>query len=147
MIEGRRIETVDCFKYLGSIFCREGGTEEDISERITKFGRCVSLFSPLLRDTAVQLRVKRIIYERILVPVITYGAECWTTTVKTRSTVQAAEMRPMRAMLGKIRRDRMRNEHVRGRVGVTPLCSKIAKLQLCWLGHLKRMDGEGDCEE
>ena len=130
MIEGWRIETVDSFKYLGSVFCREGGTEGDINERITKFGRCTNLFSPLLRDTAIPLGVKRTIYERILVPIIMYGAECWTMTVKTRSRVQAAEMRPLRVMLGKSRRDRMRNEHVRGRVGVSPLCSKIEKLQL-----------------
>src|SRR5215469_6242870 len=59
MIEGRRIETVESFKYLVSVFCREGGTEGDINERITKFGRCTNLFSPLLRDTAIQLGVKR----------------------------------------------------------------------------------------
>src|SRR5215469_8943931 len=69
-----------------------------------------------------------------------YGAECWTTTTASRSRIQAAEMRPLRAMIGKSRRDRVRNEYVRNRIGVSPMIKIIERSQLRWLRHLERME-------
>src|ERR1044072_1267856 len=84
--------------------------------------------------------VKRVIFESILTPILTYGAECWTTTTVTRSRIQAAEMKPLRTMIGKSKRDRIRNEHIRERIGVSSIRNKIEKAQLRWLGHLERME-------
>jgi hypothetical protein len=142
LIEGERIEEVDSFKYLGSVFHRKGRVDFDVAERISKFGRSVEMFYPFLREENVPLNVKKIIFESILTPLLMYGAECWTTTTKTRSRIQAAEMRPLRTMIGKSRRDRVRNERVRERIGVCPVQKKIEKSQLRWLGHLERMDDQ-----
>ena len=139
-IEGERVKTVESFKYLGSVFERDGGMEGDVRVRMARFGGGVRACGPLLRDENVPLKVKKIIYETVLVPVMTYGAECWTTTTASRSRIQAAEMRPLRAMIGKSRRDRVRNEYVRNRIGVSPMIKIIERSQLRWLGHLERME-------
>ena len=74
---------------------------------------------------------------------MSYGSESWTMTMKDRSRIQASEMKTLRTIVHKTRRDRIRNENVRGMVGVAPLINKIEKGQLRWLGHLMRMDGNG----
>ena len=51
-------------------------------------------------------------------------------------------MRPLRAMVGKTRRDRMRNEDIRKSVGVCSVLNEIDAGQLRLLGHLERMDEE-----
>ena len=139
-VEGRYLKEVEKFEYLGSVFGGAGGVEKDIAERIGKYGRSVNCFYPLLKNQNVPLQAKRVIFESILTPILTYGAECWTTTTVTRSRIQAAEMKPLRTMIGKSRRDRIRNEHIRERIGVSSIRNKIEKTQLRWLGHLERME-------
>ena len=46
----------------------------------------------------------------------------------------------MRAMIGRSRRDRVRHEQIRERIGVCPVLNKINSSHLRWLGHLKRME-------
>ena len=53
---------------------------------------------------------------------------------------QACEMKFLRSMIGKTRRDRVRNEDVRKEVGVEKLNDKIEKNKLRWFGHVRRME-------
>ena len=86
------------------------------------------------------LKAKKIIFESVLTPTLMYGAEAWTLNKKERSKVQAAEMKTLRAIVKKTRRDRIRNEKIREEVGVSSMLRKIDAAQLRWLGHLERMD-------
>ena len=69
-----------------------------------------------------------------------YASETWATTTKERSRLQAAEMRVVRLIGKKTRRDKIRNDVIRGQVGIAKLQNKIDSAQLRWLGHLERMD-------
>ena len=52
-------------------------------------------------------------FNTVLTPTLTYGSESWVMKTADRSRIQAAEMRPLRAMVGKTRRDRVKNEDIR----------------------------------
>lgn len=41
-------------------------------------------------------------------------------------------------MCGKTRKDKIRNEHICGLVGPTPICDKIREDRLQWFGHVRR---------
>ena len=69
-----------------------------------------------------------------------YGAETWSTNKRDRSRIQAAEMRTLRTIVGKTRRDRIRNVKIREDIKVAPILNKIDAAQLRWLGHLERME-------
>ncbi|XP_022198639.1 uncharacterized protein LOC111055686 [Nilaparvata lugens] len=69
-----------------------------------------------------------------------YGAESWTTLDKHMSRVTAAEMRYLRRIVGKNRRDRIRNETVRQDLEVGPVSGILEERQLKWLGHASRAD-------
>ena len=68
-------------------------------------------------------------------------------TKAERGKVQAAEMRPLRVMIGKTRMDRIRNEEIRRRVGTRPVLEKVDLSKLRWLGHLERMDERRSAKE
>src|ERR1700755_2995869 len=68
-----------------------------------------------------------------------YGAETWSITRRQESRIQAMEMRILRAIIGKTRRDRIRNERVRQEVRVAPVMRRIEAARLRWWGHLERM--------
>ena len=50
-----------------------------------------------------------------------YGAEKWSTTKSQENRLEVNEMRMLRWMFGVTRKDKVRNEHVRASVEVTPV--------------------------
>ena len=141
-VEGSEIKNVEKYKYLGGLFGREGGSALEISSRIDQYGRTVRALYPIIRDRWMGGEVKRTIFESILTPILLYGAETWSMTSKEESRIQTAEMNVLRAISGKTRRDRVRNETIRERVGVKPILNKIDVSRLRWWGHVERMPEE-----
>ncbi|KAG2584257.1 hypothetical protein PVAP13_6KG286306 [Panicum virgatum] len=62
-----------------------------------------------------------------------YGAECWPTKRRHVQQLSVAEMRMLRWFCGHTRRDRVRNEIIRDRVGVAPIDEKLTQHRLRWL--------------
>ena len=79
-------------------------------------------------------------YKAYYVPVMKYAAEIWTMTQRDESRVQAAEMKFLRSMVQKTRRDRVRNEDIRKELGIQKLNDKLEQNRLRWFGHVKRMN-------
>src|SRR6266542_1300545 len=52
--------------------------------------------------------------------------------------LSVAEMRMLRWMCGHTRRDRVRNEDIRDRVGVVPIEEKLVQHRLRWFGYIQR---------
>ena len=140
-MRGTNIRNVETFKYLGCIFTDKGySNKAEITERITKYNRCASAVYPIITDRYIPVKAKVAIFEGLLTPIMTYGSESWTLTSKDRSRVQATEMRTLRTIAKRTRRDKIRNVTIRNQLGVASMMSKIEKGQLRWLGHLERMN-------
>ena len=71
-----------------------------------------------------------------------YGAECWPTKRRHVQQLSVAEMRMLRWFCGHTRRDRVRNEVIRDRVGVAPIEEKLTQHRLRWFGHVQRRPPE-----
>ena len=56
----------------------------------------------------------------------------------TYSTASVAEMRMLRWICGHTRRDRVRNDDIRERLGVAPIEEKLVQHRLRWFGHVQR---------
>ena len=76
----------------------------------------------------------------VLTPILTYGAKTWVMTTADRSRIHAAKMRSLRAILGRSRKNRIRNKDIRRMVGVCSVLNKIDEVHLRWLGILERME-------
>merc|ERR1711895_362877 len=118
MLNGERMEVVNSFKYLGSCFSSDGGVKEDVSMRVGGGMRAFGAMKRVWSGRSVNVRVKRELYERVVVSTIMYGSESWGLRVEERDKLDVAEMKCLRSMCGVTRMDRVRNEVVRERVGV-----------------------------
>jgi hypothetical protein len=59
-----------------------------------------------------------------------------------QSAIQACEMRFLRKIKGKTRRDRIRNKIICDIVGVQSIEEYVERSQLRWYGHVTRMDNK-----
>ena len=118
MLNGERMEVVNSFKYLGSCFSSDGGLKEDVSRRVGEGMKTFGAMKRMWSGRSVTVRVKRELYERIVLLTVMYGSESWGMKVKERDKLDVAEMKCRKNMCGVTRMDRVRNEVVRERLGV-----------------------------
>ena len=59
-----------------------------------------------------------------------YGTECWAVKKQHEAKMSVAEMRMLRWMCGKTRKDRIRNVNIRSMVGVAPIEDKMRENRL-----------------
>ena len=74
------MECVTEFKYLGSIVEAKGGIAQEVGERIAKASKAFgALWKPIFGDSNLSLRTKRNMYKAVVLGVLLYGSETWTT--------------------------------------------------------------------
>ena len=71
-----------------------------------------------------------------------YGAKCWPIKRRHVQQISVAEMRMLRWICGHTRRDRVRNDDIRDRLGVAPIEEKLVQHRLRWFGHVQRRPPE-----
>ena len=80
------------------------------------------------------------IHQTVVRPIMMYGLETVGTTKNLEAELDVAEMKMLRFSLGVTRKDRIKNEHVRGTVKVGQISRKVRESRLRWYGHVKRRE-------
>jgi hypothetical protein len=141
-LDGQVVHKKDTFRYLRSILQKDGDIDEDLSHRIKAGWLKWRQVSGVLCDPRVPLNLKRKFYRTAIRPAMLYGAECWPTKSRHVQQLSVAEMRMLRWICGNTRRDRVRNDDIRERLGVTPVEEKLVQHRLRWFGHIQRRPSE-----
>ena len=76
------------------------------------------------------------VYNTVFCPTLLYGSETWTLD----SRVQATQMKYLRRVAGKTKRDKIRNTTIRDQTKAEDIKTKIERNQLRWFGHVNRMN-------
>ena len=71
-----------------------------------------------------------------------HGLETVSITKKQVKEMEVAEMKMLRLAMGVTRKDKIRNEYIRGTVQVERLGMKMRERRLRWYGHVMRRDQE-----
>ncbi|PHT28989.1 hypothetical protein CQW23_31440 [Capsicum baccatum] len=96
------------------------------------------LASGVLCDKKVPPKLKGQFYRVVVRLAMLYGAEFWPVKNSHIQKMKVAEMRMLCWMCGLTRGDRVRNETIMEKVGVTPVECKMREVRLRWFGHVKR---------
>jgi len=129
-LECQVVPRKDTFQYLGSMLQRDGDIDEDVSHRIKAGWMKWRQASGILYDKRVPLKLKGKFYRMAIRPAMLYGAECWPTQKRHVQQISVAEMRMLHWICGHTRRDRVRNDDIRDRLGVAPIEEKLIQHQL-----------------
>ena len=69
-------------------------------------------------------------YKAVLRPAMMYGIECWAVDREIELRMSVSEMRMLIWMSGVTREDRIRNEYIRGNIGVASIVDKLRENRL-----------------
>ncbi|KAJ4450824.1 hypothetical protein ANN_02254 [Periplaneta americana] len=75
-------EEVEKFKYLGATVTNINDTREEIKRRLNMGNACYYSVEKLLPSSFLSKSLKVRIYKRVILPVVLYGCETWTLTLR-----------------------------------------------------------------
>ena len=116
-ILGEELERVTHFKYLGT----------------SNWKKC----SGVLCDRRMPAKLKGKVYKTVIRPAMLYAAETWATTKRQEKRVAVTEMRMLRWICGVTRKDKIRNENIRGTTRVAQASKKITERSSAGLRHVE----------
>ena len=85
------------------------------------------------------------IYKTIILPVVLYGCETWSLTLREGSRIRVFENRILRRIFGPKRDEngewrRLHNEELHGLYRSNSIVRVIKSIRLRWAGHVARME-------
>lgn len=138
---GKIIEQVMRFVYLGAEISSERNTYGEATQRTMKAARV----SGFLRDVTwknkyLTTESKSRIYKTMVRPIMTYTAETHVSTSRIKQMMRTTEMNTLRAIVGKTRLDRVRNETIRRECGIGDVVGFVRGRRRAWNEHVQRAD-------
>ncbi|KAL4180816.1 hypothetical protein AMTRI_Chr12g268000 [Amborella trichopoda] len=111
-IDSQKVQKISYFRYLGSIIQENRAIKKDIAHRIRVWWVKWRCSAGILCDRRIQMRLKGKFYRTTVRPALLYGAKCWVDKKQYTYRMSVAEMKMLRWMSGKKRRDKIRNESI-----------------------------------
>ena len=139
-LQEEKVKKAKNFKYLGSTVSNDGRCEEEVRRRIQAGWMSWRKVSGVPCDRKLSAKVKGKIYKSVVRPAMLYGMETVAVTERQMGKMEVAELKMVRWALGVTRKDKIRNEYVRGTAKIAKLGEKLWNVRLRWYGHVKRRE-------
>ena len=138
-IDGKDLEQVDEYIYLGQLIKLKKDNDSEIKRRI-KIGWMTFGKNRDILKSKMPICLKRKIYNQCVIPAMTYGCETWKLTKQAENLLRIAQRAMERAMLGITLRDRKRSTWIREKTKVKDIIQVVKQQKWRWAGHVARMN-------
>ena len=99
--DGKSLENIFLFKYLGSIFAANGSHEHDVTRRITLAMKRSGQLRNIFDSPDIPLATKLNIYKSAVMSLMTYGCEAWALTPAIQARINGANSRCIARITGR----------------------------------------------
>ena len=84
------------FKYLGTTLIDQNGIQEEIKSRLKSGNACCYSVQNILSSSLLTKNLKIKIYRTVILPVVLYGCETWSLTLRKERRLRVFESRVVR---------------------------------------------------
>jgi len=147
-IDNSAFERVEEFKYLGTTLTNQNSIAEEINSRLSSGNGCYHSVQNLLSSRLLSKNLKIKIYRTIILPVVLYGCETWSFTLREERNLRLFENMVLRRIF-KPRRDevtgewrRLHKEELNDLYSSPNIVWVIKSRGMRWAGHVARMGEE-----
>ena len=139
-VDGEAIERVNNFEYLGARIEANGKSSSEIRRRLAMATSKLKKMATIWKGQCTQTKLR--VLNSTVFPTATYGCEAWTLNKTDCKKIMAFEMKCYRRILKISWIEKVSNEQVLNRIGITTpkLLQTVKKLKLKYFGHIKRHD-------
>jgi len=99
-MDNSTFERVEEFKYLGTTLTNQNSIAEEIKSRLRSRNACYYSVQNLLSSRLLSKNLKIKIYRTIILPVILYGCETWSLTLREERKLRLFENTVLRRIFG-----------------------------------------------
>jgi len=130
---------------LGTTLKNKNSVQEEIKSRLKSGSACYHSVQNLLSSSLLSKNIKMKIYRTTILPVVLYGCEIWSLTLREKSRLMVFENRVLRRIFGP-RRDevtwewrKLHNEEVSDLYCSPNIFRVIKSIRMEWARHVERM--------
>jgi hypothetical protein len=91
---------VEQFKYLKTTLANQNSIQEEIKSRMKSRNACYHSGQKLLSSSLLSRNLKIKIYRTIILPVVLYGCETWSLTLRKGRRLRVSENKALRRVFG-----------------------------------------------
>jgi hypothetical protein len=104
-IDNSFFEKLEEFKYLGTILTDQNSIQEEVKNRLKLGNACYHSVQNLLSSSLLSKNLKIKKYRNLILPVVLYGCETWSLTLREERRQSVFENRVLRRIFG-LKRDK-----------------------------------------
>ena len=143
------IERVEEFKYLGTTLTNQNSIYEEIKCRLNLGNACYYSVQNLLSSSLLSKILKIKICRNMILPIVLYGCETWSLTLREERRVRMFENRVLRRLFGPKRDEvtgewrKLYNEELRDLYSLPNIVQVVKSRRMRSAGHVAPM-GRGE---
>ncbi|KAJ4426305.1 hypothetical protein ANN_27119 [Periplaneta americana] len=138
-------EEVEKLKYLGATVTNINDTREEIKNRINMGNACYYSVEKILSSSLLSKNLKVRIYNTVILPVVLYGCETWSLTLREQHRLRVFENKVLRKIFGAKGDEvtgewrKLNNTELHALNSSPDIIRNIKSRRFRWAGHVARM--------